>query len=90
MTMTYLLDNEGAIDKKRLQTWQFLPEKARFADVAVRVYEAGIPMYVLADYDWRVAKEYDAALRLEGFRLRHLRDVYPGFYKVVRMELARS
>jgi hypothetical protein len=86
LTMTYLLDNEEPIDKGRKQTYQFIPDAQRFADVAVRVFERGIPLYLLADFDWRVAKRYDAVLRTRGFRLRHLKEVYPGFYKVVRLE----
>lgn len=91
LTMTYLLDEEEPLHKGRGSTWQFLPAADRLADVAVRVYEAGVPIYLLADYDWRVAKDYDEALRPLGYRLRHMRTSHPefeevGFYKVVPLE----
>lgn len=95
VTMTYLLNGEEPLDKGRNHTWQFLPEEDRFAEVAVRVYEEDIPMYVLADYDWRIAKDYDEALRPLGYRLRHMRTAYPqfediGFYKVVPLESVQA
>lgn len=94
LTMTYLLDSEGPIEKGRRSTWQFLPEQERFADVAVRIYQSGVPLYLLADFDWRIAQQYDEELRLHGFRLRHMRTAYPyfqdiGFYKIVPLSSAK-
>lgn len=91
LTLLYVMDNAEPIKKGRLVTWKFLPDSERFADVGIRVYEAGIPIYLLADFDWHIAKEYDTALQERGYRLKNIsRGKYEfkgmNFFQVVPLE----
>lgn len=95
MTLTYLLDNDEPISKGRQHTWQFLPNGNRFAEVGAHVYEHGISLYLLADFHWTIAKEYDEALQERGYRLRNMRTAYPefddvNFYKIVPLDKAAT
>jgi hypothetical protein len=92
MTLTYAIQNEEPFPKNGLETWDYVPGPARFAEVAATVHDAGIPFYVLAGYRFEDMAPYQYALVARGLYLREVHEVEAGdtpFFKVSRVGASR-
>lgn len=82
ITLTYLVDHDEHTEQGERHPYEFVPNAPRFADVAVSVYQAGIPMYLIPDFDREILQAYRGALRERGFKLRRVQDSRLRIYKI--------
>lgn len=89
LTLTYLVRHERPVRKTSTRSvWTVLPRPERFADVADTIIEAGIPLYLLHDFQGPPLHDYRAALRARGLDIRStgpMPDPLPSLFEVLRV-----
>jgi hypothetical protein len=83
LTLTYAIQNEQPFPKGDRETWDYVPSPARFAEVALTMNGAGIPVYLLPDERLGDLRPYQEALQERGYYLRRIWSVDSApFFKV--------
>jgi hypothetical protein len=86
LTLTYAMQNEQPFPKGKLETWDYVAQPQRFAEIAGEMQAAGISFYLLHDSRVGDIAPYQAALSEQGLYLRRLPGVTVGvLYKVSRL-----
>jgi hypothetical protein len=78
LTLTYAIQNPEPVSKGRRETWEFMPNPERFAEVADVIVARGIPFYVLADSYLAPRADYEAALSRLNLQLTRVPGVTIG------------
>lgn len=87
LTLTYAIQNEEPFSKGKLETWDYVPSPERFASVAERTYESGVPLYFIPDARVGHVAPYQDALVKRGYYLRQIKTVTAApLFKVSKLD----
>lgn len=87
LTLTYAIQNEAPFSKGQLETWDYVPSPERFASVAERTYESGVPLYFIPDARVGHVAPYQDALVKRGYYLRQIKTVTAApLFKVSKLD----